>query len=295
MYDFNAPWSDKEEVFKNPGYLKVAATNKYGEKMFVLGATEEDMQDFWDKVDFTAEDTQLPVEKGKTIVDIDCKTHANLAKPGSSNEQSADWYDDFEITSKKGKDNSRTKGYQLQLTKSREFQVGGNVKLGANAAGFFTMGAGGPSITPEIGLQAGYKASKTTAETKSDSQTESLSQEYQVIDKLKVPPRTQVKANITTWAVTYEAQTTTKVTVDANATLKIKYRSPLVRLLGGLFNQTGYLTARELFLGEDNYHIDEDNILTFTRPGKVFYLGEEVEVKKEKTAVPGDDDLDSND
>lgn len=287
MCDFNAPWAKELDDlnFKKPKYLQLAARRKYGRKMFVLGATNASLRYFWNQVKYTSIDTQLPVEKGKTVVDIDCKTHVNRARPGTSTEKSADWYDDFEITSKKGKDESQTKAYQLQLTKSKEYQFGGNVKLGANVASFFTMGSGGPSITPEVGLQAGYKSVTTDTETTSDSRTEKLSQEYQVVDKLKVPPRTKVRANITTWAVTYEAQTTTKVTVDASAAIEIKYRTPLIRLLGGLFNQTGFLTARELFCGEDNFHIDEDNVLTFTRPGKVFYLGEEVEVNKKKTSV----------
>lgn len=59
--------------------------------------------------------------------------------------------------------------------------------------------AGSP-ISPELGGGIGASYSKTTTEqtTAEESQEQTLSQEYQIVDSLKVPPKTKVKAEITT-------------------------------------------------------------------------------------------------
>ena len=109
--------------------------------------------------------------------------------------------------------------------------------------------------------------------------------EYQVIHRIKVPPRTKVRAKIITWAVTYESKVHTKLTVDAQAFIPIRFRTwasiLLGRLLGGACTSIGMLTAEELFASEEAFKL-EDGVITFERDGKISYLGEDVEIIKEK-------------
>ena len=86
---------------------------------------------------------------------------------------------------------------------------------------------------------------------------------------------------ITTWAVTYEADTTLQFTVDADITLPVRYRTHLSRVFGGYFVSTAYIPAREIFKDEQGFDLDSSNV-TFTREGKVSYISEQVEIKKKK-------------
>ena len=96
-----------------------------------------------------------------------------------------------------------------------------------------------------------------------------------------MPPRKRVEAKITTYAVTYEANTTLKFSVDAELTLPVRYRNHLSRVLGGFYVSTVYLTAEEIFHGEEGFRVDGGNV-TFTREACVSYIGEQVDIKKNK-------------
>ena len=144
----------------------------------------------------------------------------------------------------------------------------------------------GVPISPEVGAGGGF--SRTTTDTKqtteSDAKEEALSQEYQVVDRLKVPPRTKVSAKITTFAVTYESKIRTKLTVDAQAFIPICYRTRFSQMLGGICTSVGRLTAEDIFVNEDEYK-SENGFVTFVRDGKISYLGEEVEITKAKKGL----------
>lgn len=142
--------------------------------------------------------------------------------------------------------------------------------------------AGSP-VSPEIGggIGASYSETSTEQKTTEDKQEETLSQEYQIVDCLKIPPKTKVRAEITTWAVTYESKTLTEVSVDSTAGIPVYYRTMFSRKLGGIFTSTGRLTAEELFTHEEDYKCEE-GLVTFKRHGTFNYLGEEVEVIKDK-------------
>lgn len=274
--------------YKKLWWIEETAKKKYGQDIFVLGTTQAELNRFWQSVSYHALTSSRPEEIGRAIVDIDCKCHVNQAdgQEGEKDKQPEDWFDEFEITSRKGSNESRSKSYQLQLTTSKTKQIGGNLNVKVGASGFFNM-AGSP-ISPEVGGGIGASYSKTTTQQKTteEKEEETLSQEYQIIDRLKVPPKTKVRAEITTWAVTYESKTLTEVTVDATAALPVYYRTNFSRKLGGILTSQGRLTAEDLFTHEEDYKC-EDGFVTFKRHGTVSYLGEEVEIIKDKISYEG--------
>ena len=258
---------------------------KHGEDIFVVGSTLKEIRDFWRHVGYKASGTiGEPREISKTIVDIDCKSHGNYAAQEGANSDShdddrpKDWYDEFNITSKKAKDDTRAKSYNLQTSTTRGFQIGGNGGLKADSA-FFNAAGGG--ITPELGINASYNQETTKSSSKTTSSEMKLSQAYEVVDKLHVPPKKKVEAMITTWAVTYEAETSLMFRVDADITLPVRYRTHLSRVFGGYFLSMAYIPAREIFEEEEAFHDDGSNV-TFTRKGSVSYISEQVEIKKNK-------------
>ena len=249
-----------------------------GDDIFVLGSTLEDIRSFWKHVGYQAEGMiSEPREVSRTVVDIDCKSHGNHAsEEGASGGK--DWYDEFMITSKKSKDESKMKSYSLQESTTRGFKIGGTGGLSAGSA-FFNLAGGG--VKPELGINASYSKDKTNSSTESGSRDTKLSQGYEIVDKLQVAPKKKVDALITTWAVTYEATTILKYTVDADISLPVHYRTHLSRVLGGFLVSTAYVSAREIFRDERDFAEVRGNV-TFTRDGKVSYISEQVEIKKTK-------------
>ena len=271
-------------LYKKPSWIEESIKRKYGQDVFVVGTTQVALNKLNNSFTYHAVSSSHPEEIGRAIVDIDCKCHVNKAETEDNKDE--DWFDEFEITSRKGSNESTSKSYQLQLTTSKTKQFGGNLNVKVGASGFFNM-AGSP-ISPEVGGGIGASYSKTTTEQKTteNKQEETLSQEYQIVDRLKVPPKTKVRAEITTWAVTYESKTVTEVTVDATLTIPVFYRTMFSRRIGGLFTSTGVLTVDDLFGQEEDYK-NEDGIVTFKRHGRVSYLGEEVDIIKDKTSCDG--------
>ena len=86
--------------------------------------------------------------------------------------------------------------------------------------------------------------------------------------------------------MTYESKTITEVTVDAAFSIPVFYCTMFSRRIGGIFTSTGVLTVDDLFGQEEDYK-NEDGIATFKRQGKVSYLGEEVDIVKDKTPCDG--------
>jgi hypothetical protein len=262
----------------------------------VLGVTEEDLHKFWSKASYHAVSFTRPVEKGRAVVDIDSRCHANTAevanhreKEGDENEdpdkKPKDWYDQFEIKSKKGSGKTSTKNYRLELSSSTTKAANFNLEL--SGAGFFNTAA---PIAPKGGIGGSYSKTDTTTESTEEGQSESLSQGYEITDMLVVPPKTKVKALITTWAVTYESTIVTEISMDAKAELPIRYRSKLSRKLGGILVSKVTVTARELFRGEWDYKC-ENEVVTFKRESKLSHLGEEVEIIKQKNDCSLEEEL----
>lgn len=280
----NSLWDYSLFAYKAPKYLVEAAKKKYGKNITVVGATKKSLDDFWGEVGYRVDTGQMiskPVEKGKTIVSIDTKTHSNTTKKALEDgtygpKKGDDWYDDFVITSKKSSDEKRAKTYNLHLDKTTSWSIGGDCSIASS--GFFNLA--GPGVTPNVSANAKYTKTKTQSEKQSKHSEETLSQGYEIVDTFKVPPNTTVKAKITTYAVTHESKTVTRLIVDPKAFIRVRYLSYFSKtFLGGFWKSEGIITAEDLFTDEEDYEEVEEYI-TFTSESKVSYLGEEVEVHK---------------
>ena len=282
--------------FKAPDYIREAMKKKYGQGIFVIGVSNRELSAFLNGISYHTIGTTRPVEIGRSVVDIDCKSHTNTANendrlpdwykdPNLKDKtlEDTDWYDKFQITSTKDSSQKTSKSYQLKWESSKTKSIGGNLGIKVGGAGFFNMAAA-PSAEGTAGVSGSYSKTTTETDTREKSEEESLSYGYGVVDILKVPPKTKVEAMITTWAVTYESNTTTEVTVDTTHVLPVRYRTMLSRQLGGIFPSTGVLTVYDLF-GEEEGFKCEDHLVTFRRQGKISYLGEEVEVVKKKEQI----------
>ena len=103
--------------------------------------------------------------------------HIILGRGRDPESKPDDWYDEFEITSMKDSQQTKSKGYQLRFEKSKTTNIGGNLGLKISGAGFFNMAA-----APELGGGVSASRSKTTTESKTEEskEEESLSHGYQV-------------------------------------------------------------------------------------------------------------------
>ncbi len=248
------------------------AKERYGPSIFVLGSTLKEIRQFWKFIGYEVVDTvEEPRVVAKTKVDTGSKCHQNFSQPGKDVPD-----DEIEIKSKATM--SKPKCVTLQAPKMHGFHIGGSTGISAGP-GFFNL-AEGAGVEAEEGINSSHGYHQV-------NNNESLSQGYATMEVVKVPPGRRVKADITTWAVTYEAKTITKFTVDAHAMLPVQYRSLLSRLIGGCYISTGYLTAMDIFADEDNYRFDHmHNTVTFTRVSRISYLGEEVDIKKDDQKLP---------
>ena len=275
-------------LYRAPAYLQLAAKRKCNRSdIFILGVLKQELQQFWQSVSFHALSFTRPVEEGRAVVDIDCRCHKNTADVGiekdDSDEKPEDWFDEFSITSSKDVGTTNSKSYQLQLNSSTTKGANFNFKIAG--AGFFNVAA------PSVGLTGSYSTTTGTSLTTGSARVDRLSQGYQIVDTLKIPPKTKVKATITTWAVTYTTETVTEFTVDANAELSVHYRTYNSRKrYGGIFVKKVCITAKELFCNELDYKCI-DGTVTFKRKGTISYLGEEVEIIKERDPCTLEEEL----
>ena len=257
--------------YRKTEILEKLAKERYGPSIFVLGSTLDQIREFWKFISYEVKTIEEPRVVAKTKVDIDSKCHQNFTEPG-------DGISDDEIEIKSKKIPSGPKSVTLQVPKMHGFHIGGSTGISAKP-GFFNL-AEGAGIAAEDGINSSHGFHQV-------NNNESLSQGYTTMEVLKVRPGKKVKAEITTWAVTYEASTITKFTVDAHAHLPVQYRSLISRLVGGCYISTGYLTAMDIFADEDRFQFDPmHNTVTFTRVGRVSYLGEEVDIKKNDQKLP---------
>ena len=287
-------------IYRAPAYIQLAAKRKTNkEDIFVVGVKDKKLQEFKKNINYHGVKIHRPEPKGRAVVAIDTRCHANTAKfeassdalnmegseaPNVGIEKPDDWYDEFEITSRKDEGKENKKSFQLQLQSSTT--KGGSFNVQLTGGGFFNAVA-----APSANIGGSYQKTKTKTVTNETSATESLSRGYEIKDILKVPPKTKVKAKITTWAVTYESKVITEVTVDAKAYVTIFYRPMWSRVLfGGAWKRKVRITAKELFCDELEYECKDDRV-TFKRVGAISHLGEEVEILKERDPCTLEEEL----
>ncbi len=253
---------------KKPKYLRDAAKRKFGRRIFIVGSTEDEIQRFWDQVHYKAvrfDDRPKPI--GRAVIDIDVKSHCNFGNE----------VDHMEITTKKTSNQKRTKTYQLSLGKSWTFQAGANLNIDAK---FFNVAGVG------IGGNTSLSRTKTTNEAATDEAEEALGQEFGIIEKLEILPKTKVKATITTWAITYESRTQVEVRVDRQASIPVRFRSSCQQVAGGICTSLGVITAEEIFRANGQEVHRENDTVWFLYDSAFSYLGEELEVVREQLPLP---------
>ena len=253
-------------IYLRPNYLITAAKRKYGRNIFVIGAFENKLNEFWENVEIKASAfDQRPKQVTRSIVDITAKEHKNTGND----------IDEVEIYNNQVETRKEHKSYSLAFEKGWEF--GGSLNVGASF--FNTVGAGGASL----GLGGSAKRTKNTLEKFAKQEERSLSQQYSLTGKIKVPPRTALTVTITTYAVTYKITINAVFTTPTINMIPFYYKSRCSKLFcagtGPTCRSTGFITAEELFGYETNFKVVGDEV-TFTRETDLSYLGETIQMYK---------------
>ena len=269
---FAAPQRPVPVVHVKPSYLIAAARRKYGREIYVIGAVEDKLNEFWENVEIKAsafEERPKPV--ARSIVDITAKEHTNTS----------DGVDEVKISSNQKETRSEKKSYSLSFEKSWEF--GGSINVGASF--FNIVGAGGASL----GLGGSAKRTTTKTEDSTGQEERSLSQQYGVTGDVKVPPKTAMTMKITTYSVTYKATINAEFTTSRTNMIPISYKSRFAKLfcIGdcSACRSTGFIAAEELFQYETNFNVNEKYV-TFTRETDLSYLGETIQMYKTEKPLP---------
>ena len=262
---FATPQSS-DPIYVKPKYLINAAKRKYGRNIFVIGATDSELNEFWENVEIKASGfNQRPKEVARSIVDITAKEHKNTS----------DIIDSVEIYNNKMESRKEHKSYSLAFEKGWEF--GGSLNVGASF--FNIIGVGGASL----GLGGSAKRTKNKAETSTKQEERSLSQQYSMTSKLQVPPRTALTATITTYAVTYKVTINAVFSTPTHNWIPLYYKSRFSKLFcagtGPACRSNGFITAEELFQHETDFTVVKDDV-TFTRETYLSYLGETIQMHK---------------
>ena len=66
--------------YKTPDYILEATKRKYGEDIFVIGVSSSALNTFLKGMSYHTLGTTRPVELGRAVVDVDCKSHTNTAQ-----------------------------------------------------------------------------------------------------------------------------------------------------------------------------------------------------------------------
>ena len=162
--------------YELPKYLPDAAYRKCGPGIIIIGATESDIKDFWRNLKVKASkgfgyQDEPPQEVTRQVVDITAKEHVNY---GTFEE------DEIEVVNDEEETKTQHKSYSLSFEKSWEFS--GNIDVGASF--FNALGVGGASL----GLGGSISRRKKTHQDSTREEERSLSQQYSLTGKIKVPP-----------------------------------------------------------------------------------------------------------
>ena len=258
--------------YELPKYLTDAAYRKYGPGIIIIGATESDIKDFWRNLKVKASkgfgyQDEPPQEVTRQVVDITAKEHVNC---GTFEE------DEIEVVNDEEETKTQHKSYSLSFEKSWEFS--GNVDVGASF--FNALGVGGASL----GLGGSISRRKKTHQDSTREEERSLSQQYSLTGKIKVPPNTKLIVTITTYAVNYKVNLNATFTSPVSNVLPFYYKSGLGKYccggIGPTCRKAGFIDAEDLFQNENGFNV-EGGTITFSREAKLSYLAEVIEMYKE--------------
>ena len=261
------------QQYEKPPYLINAASRKYGKGILVIGAIEDELREFWRNVKVKASSSgnqdELPYQVTRQVVDISSKEHVNYGIED----------DEIEVLSE---ENGQTehRSYFLSFEKSWEFS--GKIEVGAS---FFNACGVGES---SVGLSNSRKRSITALQDFTRQEDHSLSQHYSLTGKIKVPPKTKLTVTITTYAVNYKTNLKAAFVTPTSNVIQFYYKSGLGKLccagIGPRGRKLGYVTAEELFQGQNEYSVDGGSI-NFCQETELSYLAETVEMHKVEQTV----------
>lgn len=263
-----------QTVYVTPGYLLNAAKRKYGRHIFVIGALESALADFWDNVETKAENfdkNQRPVEVSRVIVDITAKEHCNTGTIGN---------DTMEVTTDQQETRSEKKSYSLSFGKQSNWEFGGGLNIGAS---YFN------TASASIGIQGKRSKGKWKSEEEGKEEERVMSQSYGVkASEIKVPPMTKVTVEITTYAVTYKLPVRSVFSAPVSSYIPFYYKGWLGNLCcagaGPTFRKFGYVTATELFQLQNNF-CNLGYCVQFTKDSELSYVAETVEMYKKEEGL----------
>ena len=258
-----------QTVYVTPTYLLKAAQRKYGQGIFVIGAVESELAEFWDTVEAKGanfDKNKRPDEVDRIIIDITAKEHCNY---GSEK-------DTIEVETKQEEKKTQKKSYSLSFGKKSGWEFGGGLNVGAS---FFN------TASASIGIQGKLTKDKWKSQEETKEEERTLGQTYGVTGEITVPPKTKVTVRITTYAVTYKVRVKVVFSVPATSYIRFYYKSYLGNLCcagaGPTFRKLGYLTPQELFKNQNDFE-DLTYCVQFTRDSDVSYIGETAEMTKKE-------------
>ena len=265
---------DEQTAYVTPGYLRAAIRRKYGRSIFVIGAVESALAEFWDTVEtkginFNKNECPEAVEVSRIIVDITAKEHCN---DGCEK-------DKMQVETSQTETRKEKKSYSLSFGKQFSREFGGGLDIGAS---FFN------TASASIGIQGKRTSGKSKSQEVSKEEERELAQTYGVTSKIAVPAKTKVKVRITTYAVTYKLKVKAMVSAPATSYIPFYYKRCLGNFCcagaGPTFRKFGYITARELFERQDNFR-DLGYCVQFTTESEVSYIGETAEMTKREESL----------
>lgn len=200
-----------------------------------------------------------PEEIGRRETDVNNKEYTNSGEMGED-----------ETVFKVVNEVTYTKGnrYHYASTDGSGWNFGGN--LGASVSPY---GMGGINA----GVSAGYNKSKSKTSGGEASSDHCVKLSYEQEERIKVPPRSKVRVNITSYSARYRQPYTIKFGADKNYYIPVTYKNSCQRLFCG--HNVGRVNMEQLLKLLPGYQLEEDKA-TITIPFEVSWDSEGFNVEK---------------
>ena len=223
-------------VYKSPNYVTQAVMHKFGRRIEIMGITDAEELRLWEKISLRAVSTEKPQRKCASIVDVKTmsfvnKSTAEVNSEGKEKESGDECCNEVEIDSKFGSNEpSKQKtcqSYQIHLGDWCHGELGKLIKTKLGEANFYNSAT--PSMTFETG---NLKTDEYYKDIPLDAN------DYHLMQRLRVPPKTKVTATILTKMVTYKVRMITELSVNADAYLAIRFKGKIEKKLGSICTAT---------------------------------------------------------
>ena len=247
------------EMISSWTFLENAAKARYGQRILVLKTTPtlNAIDQFFGDFQFSVlfHDPE-PRETRHTIVDIHNKEYLNRSN------QERD-----ETLVKLSKPGSLTQGNRYHFTPTSGILFNFDEDIGSKIVGLAAVGG-------SLGVREGDKATGQHHSMKA-----SFDFQYQQEEKISVPPRTKVKAKITTSTIKYEMGYTLEVKIPSSRFVMVTYRTSCQTFLCGLCRNIQPVYAADMLRHLPNYR-EENGWCFFHQVGMLTWIGENCTVEK---------------